>query len=402
MFQLSKSNGFRGSRAEWVAVLLESSNAYCMQKEATYNIVKSCGYNDRLSNWIVNLIEGNGIKNKSVIFYAMAVENGYSQSFYEWEHYINDKELYDAVQISDDIDELYENATNQGFKGSKDKLVAIVTGGNDKSPYEQAVENGYKNSEEDFYKETANSVSDKDSNNAFDDAYVDEDNNIIVEINGDEIIGGEIEDYDKNDDKKIFCVIFKDYDDSIIDVQYIIENNSANEPSAPHRDGYLFIGWDKDFSKVTENLVVIAKYEKSSSPTISVENITAKAGDKGVQLVVSVENNPGILGMKLTLDYNENVMKIKSVTNGEALSDSLTLTKPKNYSSGSAFCWDGVEISSDKVKDGAILIITLDVSETAPQGDYPIKLSYKNGDIVDNDLKALNFDIIDGNINVCK
>ena len=59
-----------------------------------------------------------------------------------------------------------------------------------------------------------------------------------------------------------YTVTFKDYDGSVLKAQENVEyNTSATAPSNPTRDGYTFVGWDKSFDNVTEDLVVTAQYE---------------------------------------------------------------------------------------------------------------------------------------------
>ena len=58
-----------------------------------------------------------------------------------------------------------------------------------------------------------------------------------------------------------FTVTFVDYDDSVIDTQVVEQGEDAVAPADPVREGYEFIGWDTDFTNVTEDLTVKALYE---------------------------------------------------------------------------------------------------------------------------------------------
>ena len=58
-----------------------------------------------------------------------------------------------------------------------------------------------------------------------------------------------------------YHVTFRDVDGTILSEQYIDEGGTAIAPSNPTREGYSFIGWDKDFSNVTEDLIVTALYK---------------------------------------------------------------------------------------------------------------------------------------------
>lgn len=136
-----------------------------------------------------------------------------------------------------------------------------------------------------------------------------------------------------------------------------------------------------------------------TTPTFVVEKATASAGDT-VILAINVKNNPGILGMTLTLSYNSKVLTLKNSVNGSAVSDALTLTKPGKYTSPCNFAWDGLELSNDQIKDGEILVLAFNVASNAAKGTYPITLSYDNDSIFNADLIPVDFDIINGSVTV--
>ena len=61
--------------------------------------------------------------------------------------------------------------------------------------------------------------------------------------------------------KKEYEVIFKDENGNILKTETVEEGKSATAPNAPTKEGYNFVGWDKDFTNVTENLEVKPLYE---------------------------------------------------------------------------------------------------------------------------------------------
>lgn len=65
-------------------------------------------------------------------------------------------------------------------------------------------------------------------------------------------------------------VIFKDWDGTIIKVDSVYIGQSATAPANPTRTGYNFIGWDNDFSRITEDLVVTAQYEMGESTNFTI------------------------------------------------------------------------------------------------------------------------------------
>lgn len=58
-----------------------------------------------------------------------------------------------------------------------------------------------------------------------------------------------------------YIVKFINYDGDVVKTQKINYNQTATSPLLQTRKGYTFIGWDKEFSEITENLDVYAIYE---------------------------------------------------------------------------------------------------------------------------------------------
>jgi hypothetical protein len=62
---------------------------------------------------------------------------------------------------------------------------------------------------------------------------------------------------------RTFEVTFVDWDDSVLkEAQTVNYGDAAIAPADPTREGYKFIGWDKDFSAVKEDMTVKAQYEQ--------------------------------------------------------------------------------------------------------------------------------------------
>ena len=64
------------------------------------------------------------------------------------------------------------------------------------------------------------------------------------------------------EDVQTFTVTFKDWDGTVLSTEEVAIGESASAPAIIEgREGFDFIGWDKDFSKVTEAMTVTAQYE---------------------------------------------------------------------------------------------------------------------------------------------
>lgn len=136
----------------------------------------------------------------------------------------------------------------------------------------------------------------------------------------------------------------------------------------------------------------------SGQPEIIVSSVTAKKGGQ-VTVDVNVENNPGILGMTLSVSYDSKVLTLTAAESGDALKDVLSFTPAKNLKSGCSFVWYGTTLRSQQIKDGCILRLTFKVN-TAASGTYPIVITASTDDIIDADLNAVTAQITNGGITV--
>ena len=130
-----------------------------------------------------------------------------------------------------------------------------------------------------------------------------------------------------------------------------------------------------------------------------VDTVKSAAGDT-VQVRISVKDNPGILGMRLTVSYNESAMTLTGAANSSAVSDVLTLTKARTLRSGCKFVWDGVSLEPGDIQDGDVLVLEFQVSGSAAAGSYPVSVTCRSNDIVDNDLQSISPRIQNGSVTI--
>ena len=116
-----------------------------------------------------------------------------------------------------------------------------------------------------------------------------------------------------------------------------------------------------------------------TEPTIFVDSKYSAAGST-VTVDVAIANNPGIAGATLTVAYDQ-LLTLTAAANGEAFSN-LTFTKPGSFSNPSRFLWDSE--SGETKKDGTILTLTFEVSESASSdANLNIEISSNLGDFYD-------------------
>ncbi len=113
-----------------------------------------------------------------------------------------------------------------------------------------------------------------------------------------------------------YTVTFKDWDDSVLKTEEVEHGSSATPPADPVREWHTFIGWDKVFDNVTENLVVTAQYSINEY-TVSVL-ATVQGGGTSLldSLVIEAYAADAAIGV-------DDAIESVSVVGGVALFESL-------------------------------------------------------------------------------
>ena len=134
-------------------------------------------------------------------------------------------------------------------------------------------------------------------------------------------------------------------------------------------------------------------------PFITISEVTASPGEE-VHITAKINNNPGILGMTLNVNYDMNNLTLVKAENGQVFEGVLDMTTSNQLFSGARFVWDGIEVQPKDIKNGIFLTMTFNIPGNAVAGKYPITLNYVSGDIVDNNLISVDLAIETGYITI--
>lgn len=173
---------------------------------------------------------------------------------------------------------------------------------------------------------------------------------------------------------------------------------SSSGASASDSNSSSFENADSAEAKSDEQESSQAKEAITDSGLI-VDNVQAKPGDHNVVVPVRIQGNPGVLGLTFTLSYDEAVLTLKSAENGSAFDGVLSLTHSRSLGSGCVFTWDGVDVTSSDIKDGAVLNLYFDIADNAALGLYPLVI--RGGDsAITNDMGEVALAVENGSIKV--
>jgi len=195
---------------------------------------------------------------------------------------------------------------------------------------------------------------------------------------------------------KKHVVTFKDFDGRVLKTVSVEDGESVTAPINASKEGYKIVKWDKALDSIKEDIVVTPVYEKITGPTISVENISAKAGDS-VDVSLKIQNNPGISGATIQISYDSGLI-LKKADNGDALSK-LKFTKPGELCNPCTFLWDSMDETVSE--NGEMLSLSFKISENVKSGEkLGVAVSYINGAIYDAELNDVELDVVNGSITI--
>lgn len=125
-----------------------------------------------------------------------------------------------------------------------------------------------------------------------------------------------------------------------------------------------------------------------------VSEVAGNPGDT-VQITISTENNPGIVGLQLSVQYDKNVLELKKATGGAF---SGVAFGPINKVPFSLNWVDAVH--PDNKTNGVIANLTFVIKDSAPTGKTAVSVSYKQENVFNLAWEDVKFAAKAGGVNV--
>ncbi len=146
----------------------------------------------------------------------------------------------------------------------------------------------------------------------------------------------------------------------------------------------------------TFTVTVTAPESEGSAPKVSVGRVNSAAGGT-VTVDVMLENNPGIWGMALTVNFDPSKLTLVNVENGTIFSDNEWT---EGVISGSSYILYFEESAfSDNTANGVIARLTFTVNENARQNDfYDISVDYRVGDVINISFEDIILEVESGGV----
>ena len=143
--------------------------------------------------------------------------------------------------------------------------------------------------------------------------------------------------------------------------------------------------------------------EAAEVPAFSVSSVTGRQGET-VTVTVSVNNNPGIVALRLYVGYNSSAVRISSAEGAmisKEGSDPVPVTNGDISENPMKMTWvDGLH--GDYTYNGTLMTLELEIADDAVPGDYPLTLDYDPEDVFDTNYNNVAFAVKEGTVTVKK
>ena len=136
-----------------------------------------------------------------------------------------------------------------------------------------------------------------------------------------------------------------------------------------------------------------------NDPAIVASNAEGKVGET-VDVTISLENNPGLVSMTLTVNYDSDYLKLVTVTDSGLLSGK---THKPELKSPYTLAWANDTATENIMVEGVLVTLSFEILDSAVAGEsYAIDVSYDidNWDIYDCNGEVVELAVVGGSVTV--
>ena len=152
------------------------------------------------------------------------------------------------------------------------------------------------------------------------------------------------------------------------------------------------------FCLLIAQFTVITASAESTEPTIVVSSVVADAGSE-VEVTIGLKNNPGIVGMSLTVEFPSELTLIEVKDAGLLGANLHNPSKTNPY----YLVWANDTARENFTANGTVVTLKFKINDTAEESsEFPVTVSYDptNFEIFDKDANEIYFAIENGKVTV--
>ena len=150
----------------------------------------------------------------------------------------------------------------------------------------------------------------------------------------------------------------------------------------------------------TQNgIVTISDTVPHENAVVSVDSVTAAAG-KQIEVAIRIQNNPGLVAMRVSVSYDTSVLTLTGAEDGEIFGDGNAYFGNDYADNPYVLMWEDALSQSNHTADGVLVILSFNVSEKAVEGQTAITLSLDNESTFNVNLDTVDIAIHNGIVTV--
>ena len=154
---------------------------------------------------------------------------------------------------------------------------------------------------------------------------------------------------------------------------------------------------------IMSSMVIVTSAASDPTLTVTTDSATVVPGGT-VTVKVNMANNPGIVSMRLELNYDNSVFTIADLTD---VVDAGLLGTPVHNNSAAKhpyiLSWQNGAAQNNFTVNGDLVAVTFQVADTAVAGetyDFSVSYDYDNTEIMNKALESVYFDTVDATVTV--
>lgn len=136
-----------------------------------------------------------------------------------------------------------------------------------------------------------------------------------------------------------------------------------------------------------------------SQPTIMVGSVEGNPGDT-ISVSITVENNPGIIALRIFVEYDAEVLQLTGVQDGIVFSTGKSTFNNHLKAIPYTMLWEDGASKVNYSSDGTLVMLTFTVLKSAKGGNSPVTVSYDSSSTFNVDLTEVPFTMQNGSVTV--
>lgn len=143
-------------------------------------------------------------------------------------------------------------------------------------------------------------------------------------------------------------------------------------------------------------IIITLPTKAVATPIISASTVKGEYGST-VDVIISLDSNPGIWSMGLIVGYDHSVLTLKGYTAGSIFTSS-EVTQPPSLDKETYFFLASREKLEDTKETGTLVKLTFSLAAKADYKDYPITLELSNGNTINAKSQNVSFNTTNGKV----